>query len=206
MWVQVFVRAGSDPSVPQPATAQGFTTLAFDGDMTKGFDVSCDNPATADHQWYLGGYGVMWGSCKNLTYPHIDETDGSKVLDINLGLTHKMARSWDVLGSALGRSWSTQSQLPDQRLLRMCCPDRFSVHRPYASLAQLLDGQRKRCHCGKRLAGWSGILLSFMAGIPISQRSLEISIGRVVVREMRSGELVRQSRHQNLWLRSVALS
>src|SRR5690348_17908330 len=72
-------------TIPPQAAAQGFTTLAFDGDMTKGFDVSCNNPATEDHQWYIGGHGVLSGSCKNLTYPHVDETDGSRVLDINFG-------------------------------------------------------------------------------------------------------------------------
>jgi len=72
-------------AVPPQATAQGFGTLAFDGDMTKGFDVSCNNPATEDHQWYIGGHGVLSASCKNLTYPHVDETDGSRVLDINFG-------------------------------------------------------------------------------------------------------------------------
>jgi hypothetical protein len=71
--------------VPQPAQAQGFTTLAFDGDMTKGFDVSCANPATANHQWYLGANHSMQASCANLTYPHTDETDGSTVLDVHLG-------------------------------------------------------------------------------------------------------------------------
>jgi hypothetical protein len=77
------VPPGTTP--PPQATAAGFTTLAFNGDMTQGFDVSCANPATGPHQWYLGGNGLMNGSCANLTYPHIDETDGSKVLQIHLG-------------------------------------------------------------------------------------------------------------------------
>jgi len=71
--------------VPAPAQAQGFTTLALDGDMTKGFDVSCANPATSNHQWYLGGDRSMYSNCANLNYPHTDETDGSTVLDIHLG-------------------------------------------------------------------------------------------------------------------------
>src|SRR5207237_8290206 len=41
------------PSAPVQAQVQGFTTLAFDGDMTKGFDVSCNNrpPARTSGIW-----------------------------------------------------------------------------------------------------------------------------------------------------------
>src|SRR5437868_6780132 len=79
------VPAGPTPFPPVQAQAQGFTTFAFDGDMTKGFDVSCDNPATGPHQWYLGASRTMAASCANLRYPHTDETDGSRVLDIHYG-------------------------------------------------------------------------------------------------------------------------
>src|SRR5439155_1776657 len=75
-----------DPPLP-PVQAQGqsFTTLTLDAEMTKGFDVSCDNPATGLHQWYLGANRTMAANCVNLRYPHTDETDGSRVLDIHYG-------------------------------------------------------------------------------------------------------------------------
>jgi hypothetical protein len=82
------VPAGSAPSVPAQAQAQGYTTLAFDGDMTKGFDMYCGDPfanATEAHQWYGGGAGTMASGCSTVRYPHTDETDGSKVLDIVFG-------------------------------------------------------------------------------------------------------------------------
>src|SRR5205823_2640884 len=37
------------------------------------------------HQWYLGASRTMAASCANLRYPHTDETDGSRVLDIHYG-------------------------------------------------------------------------------------------------------------------------
>jgi hypothetical protein len=79
------VPAGAAPTPPVQAQAQGFRSLAFDGDMTKGFDVSCANPATGPHQWYLGANRTMAGSCTGLDYPHTDETDGSKVLNLHYG-------------------------------------------------------------------------------------------------------------------------
>jgi len=60
------VPAGPASSPPVQAQAQGFTTLSFDGDMTKGFDISCANPATGPHQWYLGGNRTMSASCDRL--------------------------------------------------------------------------------------------------------------------------------------------
>ncbi len=77
--------AGQVPPVPAQATAQGFTTLAFNGDMTQSFDISCVNPATSDHQWYLGANRTMASSCGNgaIVWPHTDETDGSTVLQLS---------------------------------------------------------------------------------------------------------------------------
>lgn len=82
------VPAAPTPLPPVQAQAQGFTTLAFDGDMTKSFDMYCGDPfanATESHQWYGGGAGTMASGCGALQYPHTDEIDGSRVLDIRFG-------------------------------------------------------------------------------------------------------------------------
>src|SRR5438132_7216373 len=67
--VQV-VPPGVAPPVPAAAQTAGFAALAFDGDFSKAFDVSCDG--TGQHDWYVMTNGALAGSCSNLTWPYND--------------------------------------------------------------------------------------------------------------------------------------
>jgi len=69
---------GSAPPTPPAAAAAGYGTLAFDGDMAKGFNVGCSE--TPDHDWYVTTNRTLGGSCGNLTYPYND--NGQTVLNI----------------------------------------------------------------------------------------------------------------------------
>jgi hypothetical protein len=71
-------------SPPAPATAAGFTTLAFDGDFEKGLDLGCwPNADGAKHTWYqgiwyAGGYTVPCDRIKLM----VDAVARKQVVDL----------------------------------------------------------------------------------------------------------------------------